>query len=107
MIARALGLVIFVAIIYGPLLALLPHVADVSEVNSMSARHLVLLGRSVGLAAGTTLIAMLIGLPAALLMWQWRDGPLARLRWMPLALALMPPYVHALVWTEVGGGVNL
>ncbi len=107
MIARALRLVVFVAIIYGPLLALLPHLADACEVSAMSARHFVLLGRSVGLAAGTTLFAMLIGLPAALLMWQWRDGPLARLRWLPLALALMPPYVHALVWTQAGAGLNV
>ncbi len=103
----ALGVVVFVAIIYGPVLALLPHAADGPGTSSLlSGRQVILLLRSLGLAAAVAGTCTLLGLPAAGVLWQWRVGPLSRARWLTLAFALIPPYVHALVWLQVGGLVS-
>jgi iron(III) transport system permease protein len=55
-----------------------------------------LLGRSVALAGGAAVAATVLGFLAATVLWHTR---FRRLRWLLLALAPLPPYVHALAWT--------
>jgi iron(III) transport system permease protein len=62
-------------------------------------RRLTLLLRSVGLAAGVALGGLVVGIPAAMLLWRFRSGPLSILRWLLLILVPIPPYLHALGWS--------
>lgn len=65
------------------------------------ARRLTLLANSIGLAATVAVIGLGIGCLVASLLWRWGTGPLSYLRWLPLILACLPPYIHALVWSKV------
>ena len=39
-------------------------------------------------------------------LWRWQTGRKAWLRWLLLALAPVPPYVHALAWSAAAGAAN-
>jgi len=61
-------------------------------------RRLGLLVNSLGLSAAVSLSAVVVGLLAGSVLWEWDAGPWSRLRWLPLALVPVPPYIHALSW---------
>ena len=95
-------------LVLGPSLALLAEVGAVLWQQPSGARvgwlveslpstaRLGLLARSAALAGGAALAATGLGFLAAAALWRsrWR-----RARWLLLALAPVPPYVHALAWT--------
>lgn len=109
MIIRSVGLVVFVAIIYGPLIALLPETLRAIVAGNaggmIDGRQFWLLAHSVGLAVGVAAGCTLLGVPIATVLWQCKRGPLSRARWLVLALALIPPYIHAQVWQTLGAGI--
>ena len=62
-----------------------------------SGRRLGLLGASLEISVAATVLAGLVGLLAA-----FSRRPRSRLlRWLPLALVAVPPYVHALAWSTL------
>ncbi|MBN2147563.1 MAG: iron ABC transporter permease [Anaerolineales bacterium] len=63
-------------------------------------RRLALLAQSLGLATSVALAGMLLGILAATALWRWGQGRLGQLRWLLLALAPLPPYIHALAWSS-------
>ncbi|HCU34931.1 MAG TPA: iron ABC transporter permease [Armatimonadetes bacterium] len=97
---------IFVAVVFGPLIALLAQTGasaragDLGDASSLllADRQAVLLGRSMGLAAGTALAALLVGLAVATVLWGWRRAPWSHLRWLAVVLAPVPPYIHGMAW---------
>lgn len=104
---HGLGLLAFVFFVFGPVVVLCGSVAQ-RVLTGHSAwlllaipagRRLALLARSLGLAAGVATGGLVLGILVASVLWQWRTGPGSYLRWFVLALAPMPPYVHALAWS--------
>ena len=61
-------------------------------------RRLGLMVNTLGLSAAVALSAAAVGLFAGSALWEWDRGPWSRVRWIPLALAPVPPYIHALSW---------
>jgi iron(III) transport system permease protein len=108
----AAGRLAYTVLVFGPLVALgltvLPAWATMSAGAApvLSAERTDLLVRSAGLALGVAVGAMGVGLLAATVLWRWRSGPLAHARWLVLALAPVPPYVHALAWSSTAHGVS-
>ena len=104
--SRVFWLLVFVAVVFGPLLAVLWRAlaevlaGEVPATPLTGVRQLMLLARSVGLAGAVALAGMTVGTLAALRLWQWRSGAGTWLRWAVLVFAPIPPYIHALVWNE-------
>ncbi|MBN2334166.1 iron ABC transporter permease, partial [Candidatus Bathyarchaeota archaeon] len=63
-----------------------------------SGRRLGLFMKSLGLSAAVSVAGTALGVLAGSLLWEYGDGPASRLRWWFLALAPVPPYIHALSW---------
>jgi iron(III) transport system permease protein len=63
-------------------------------------RRLLLLGRSIGLAASVSAGSTVLGLFAGSVLWRWRSGAGRLLRWFLLALVPIPAYLHALGWSS-------
>ncbi|MBN1667128.1 MAG: iron ABC transporter permease [Anaerolineales bacterium] len=98
----------YLVIVFGPLLYLGGQaIRDVSEQNNSlamilpGARRLVLLAKSIGLASVVAISSLVAGSLAASLLWCWRSGLIGYLRWTPLILIVLPPYIQALVWSTV------
>ena len=69
-------------------------------------RYLALTKNSLGLAAGTTCLSLLIGVPLAFLISRTDligKTPLGILYLIPI---LIPPYIHAIVWTHINSYVQ-
>jgi iron(III) transport system permease protein len=109
---RYLALAAFLALVIAPFLVLLADAA-VSLVSSPadslvllmpSGRRLRLLLLSLAFAAGTGVAATAVGCAGALAL---TGGRLARtpLRWFPLVVAPIPPYIHALAWSRLFTGL--
>ena len=60
-----------------------------------SGRRLGLLVNTVGLSGAVALSVVAVGVLAGSVLWEWDSGPLSRVRWLPLALVPLPPYIHA------------
>lgn len=105
---------IFVAIVFGPLLALLGQTAHSTAAGDLGdaaglvlgERQAVLLGRSLGLSAGTALAALLVGIAIATVLWGWRRPPWAHLRWLAVVLAPVPPYIHGMAWMHASAAFS-
>ena len=101
-----LGLLVFLLVVFGPLLGLLAQAgaspANWSALALPTGRRAGLLVNSVGLAASVAVAGLALGILAASVLWRWP----ARLRWLLLALAPIPPYVHALAWSSIASRVN-
>ncbi|MDY0018471.1 MAG: ABC transporter permease subunit [Anaerolineae bacterium] len=101
-------LIIFGAVVLSPLLALviaccvslLQGHADWLLLALPTGRRLSLLLRSLGLSAGVALIDMVLGILIACASWGW-DRRWAWMRWLPLVLIALPPYIHALAWSAI------
>ena len=99
-------LLIFGAVVLSPLLALviacltslLQGHGDWLLLALPTGRRMGLLLRSLGLSAGVALIDMVLGILIACASWSW-DRRWAWIRWLPLALLALPPYIHALAWS--------
>jgi iron(III) transport system permease protein len=103
------GLLVFALVSLGPLLALAAQASRTGDWLSLAlpvGRRAGLLVHSVGLAAVVAAGGMALGILAATWLWRWRAGPRARLRWFLLALALVPPYVHAMAWSAAAAATN-
>lgn len=105
---RRLGLLAFLVLVFGPVLALLPDLvgslasghADWLWLAVPLGRRGMLFLRSIGLAAGVAVAGMVIGTLAATVLWRWHKGIGAHARWLLLVFIAVPPYVHALAWTS-------
>lgn len=63
-------------------------------------RRLSLLFRSLGFSAAVALSGTLLGLFAAVRLWQWRSGPARSVQWLVWAMAPVPVYIHGLAWSS-------
>jgi iron(III) transport system permease protein len=105
---RYLALAAFIVLVIAPLLvnlidalvSLVGSPADSLALLMPSGRRLRLLLSSLAFAAGTGLFATAIGFAGALALAGTRLAR-TRLRWFPLVLAPIPPYIHALAWSRL------
>jgi iron(III) transport system permease protein len=65
-------------------------------------RRFWLLLHSLALSGAVALGGMFFGFLAGTWLWQYQTGLVGKLRWFFLALALLPPYINALVWMDLG-----
>lgn len=95
---------LFFFITYAPLLALAgtcllsPGVKEGALLPVFSERRLMLLARSVGLAALVVVTDLVLGVLAGLLLWQNTGRPARFLKWAVLLLIPLPLTVTALAW---------
>jgi iron(III) transport system permease protein len=105
-------LLIWALIAWGPLTVLCLELAstasDITEASEavLSDRRLGLLARSVLLAGIVASICSAIGLVAAHFSLTAGTRAVAWLAWSPLTLLLVPPYIHATVWLDIGSGLS-
>lgn len=110
--AGALGAAAVALVVFGPLGALLlsalPRVLAAPELLALAvpSDRWGLLGRSLGLALTVAALSVALGTLLATLLWRWRQGRMGAARWVVLALAAVPAYVHALAWTRAVGAWN-
>jgi iron(III) transport system permease protein len=85
---------LFLALLYGPLLA--PAFDLASVPNLLSSARLLLLARSAALSASVALAATAVATLAALALQRRRatGWPL----WLGVALAMVPSYIHSMAW---------
>jgi iron(III) transport system permease protein len=108
------GLFLFMAIVFGPLLALMADAGqwllagNSSELTLMvpTGRRLALLIRSLGLAASVATGGIIAGILVGSLLWQWHTRTGVYVRWFVVLLIAVPPYVHALTWMSVADAIN-
>jgi iron(III) transport system permease protein len=94
-------------VVVSPLVALLAFGGEAPEVSVMPGmRRLGLLGKSVLLAGAVAAAAMVLGILVASVLWSWQEPPYRQLRWLVLAFAVIPAYIHALAWTTGAGAVT-
>lgn len=113
-ILQRLGLLVFAVIVFGPLLVLVAEsgqslLAGNSEWLTLAipmGRRLVLLIRTLGLAASVAAGGIVLGILVGSILWRWHSGLGSYLRWLVLVLAPVPPYVHALAWSSCINTVN-
>ena len=98
----------YLAIVFGPLAALLTQAIGSGMLGNpnllqlgFSHRMFGLLGHSAVLAFLTATLGAIVGVLLALLAWRWRTGVWAWLRWIPLAAFAIPPYLIALAWQNL------
>jgi iron(III) transport system permease protein len=104
----------FFLLVYGPLVALMGEASSYSLTNPETAlnlaipsgRTLGLLINSLGLALAVAAVGTGLGILAGSLMWRWQTGGRAYLRWFILVLAPVPPYLHALAWSQAIDSLN-
>jgi len=107
-VSRIIRLLILGGIVFSPLLALLiAGILTLTHGNTEwlllalpSGRRLGILWRSLAMSAGAAVIDVALGVLIACACWGW-SRRFAWLRWLPLALIALPPYIHALAWNDV------
>ena len=105
---RIIRLLILGGIVFSPLLALLAAcVVTLTQGNTEwlllaipTGRRLWVFLRSLEMSASAAVIDILLGVLVACACWGW-SRRFAWLRWLPLALIALPPYIHALAWNDV------
>ena len=105
---------VFVAVVFGPLIALLGHTVQSAGSGglgdaaalALGERQAMLLGRSLGLSAGTALAGLLVGIAIATVLWGWRRPPWSHLRWLAVVLAPVPPYIHGMAWMRASAAFS-
>ncbi len=108
------GCAAFALVVFGPLVALafdtLRYIAD-GHADALAlvvpyGRRFPLIARSIWLAASIATAAMAIGTLVATVLTRWRTGSASYARWLVLALAPVPAYVHALAWSSTALRAN-
>jgi iron(III) transport system permease protein len=110
----ALALGAFFLLIISPLIGLfldLLHTAiegslDLSSPLLLSSRRSGLLAASIGLAALVAFTGIAVGVLLVSLLWRVSRNVLLAVLLAMLALAAIPPYIHALTWSSLLGYVN-
>tara|TARA_Y100000031_G_C8229205_1_gene390039 strand:+ start:245 stop:1855 length:1611 start_codon:yes stop_codon:yes gene_type:complete len=105
--AHKLLLVLFVIIVFGPLLVLfielfksiLAGKADWVSLVFPVGRRFNLLFNSLVLSVSVSISGMLLGILTSLFLWRFKTGIGKYLRWLILMFICLPPYIHALSWT--------
>ena len=105
---RSAGMAVYVALAYGPVIVLFGAAAQLL-VNSPAtaarlvptARTLPILMRSVAFAATVSMAAVALAVLIVTASWGRHGGRALQMRWAVLALAGVPPYVHALAWSSL------
>lgn len=98
---------LFLLLVYGPLVALILHVAGTAPALWADAlalalplgRRADLFGRSFGLALGVAVAGTVLGVLIAMQLDAWRSGWRRHLRWLVLAMIPVPAYIYALAWS--------
>jgi len=111
---QRLGLLVFLVIVFGPLLvliiesgrALLDGNTEWLALAIPTGRRLVLLLQSLGLATAVAAGGIVLGTLVGIVLWRWDTGLGSYLRWLVLVLAPIPPYIHALAWSSTIYTVN-
>jgi len=111
---RGIGMLLYVAVVFGPLVALLfvsirsTVLGDVGVAALVvpTGRRLHLLWNSLVYAGAVATGGMLLGTLAALRLWRVKPGLWSSARWLVVALAAIPPYMHALAWTTAVSSVS-
>ncbi|HKZ54541.1 MAG TPA: hypothetical protein VJ123_03600 [Anaerolineales bacterium] len=110
---RLLPLSLFIFVTLGPLLAVLvdlvPHLSQQPEWLQLAApqgRRLALLARSIALAVAVSAATMSLGTLGALALLTWNPRWTSRAWPVLLVTAAIPPYIHALAWTETLAWAN-
>lgn len=99
---------LFGGIVFSPLAALLVACGAALAQGNVdwlllaipSGRRWGLLLRSLGLSAGVALFDIVLGILIVCAAWRW-SRRWAWMRWLPLALLALPPYIHALAWNDL------
>ena len=98
----------YLVVVLGPLLWLVamsvqqPTQFAAGLAAAASPRLLGLLGQSTVFAVVVAISSGVVGLLAALVASQTKQRPWVYLRWLPVAVLATPPYVHTLVWRQLG-----
>lgn len=108
------GLILFVLIVLGPLLALMAETIPAllnGNANWLSlavptGRRLGLLVNSVGLAGAVAIGGIVLGILGGIVLWRWETGWRSYLRWLVLILVPIPAYIQALAWTSFANEFN-
>ncbi len=106
-VRRGAGVVLYLLVVFGPLLALFAAsirtmaAGDGSLISLLipTGRRLSLLVNSLTFAGAVAAGGMLLGLGAAIRLWRVKRGVWSSARWLVLLFAAVPPYIHALAWT--------
>ncbi len=105
-----LNWLVYLLFVFGPLLAL---GSEALQLPAGEAAWMLPGGRrgglwlnSLALAAAVAATGTLVGWLAASRLWLWKEGLAAHWRWLVLALAPLPLYVHALAWSSTANRLN-
>jgi iron(III) transport system permease protein len=113
-VTSTLVLFIFLVIVIGPLAGLaidlirmvLAGTAASSVVSLFTERRFVLLLQSTGLAAAVAAAGVCTGILIATALWKKTAGVALAVLFLALALAPVPPYIHALTWSSAVATFN-
>jgi iron(III) transport system permease protein len=113
-LAGTLALFIFLVIVIGPLAGLvmdlirmvLAGTAASAVVALFTERRIVLLLQSTGLAAAVAAAGMCTGILIATALWKKTASVALAVLFLALALAPVPPYIHALTWSSAIATIN-
>lgn len=101
-----LGIILYLAVVFGPICALILETfsylinnpMDIWSMTIPFGRRLDLLEHSLVLAIAVSISGTCIGVLVASALWSFQKGLLLYLRWFFILLLPIPPYIHALAW---------
>jgi iron(III) transport system permease protein len=110
-----LSLSLFLAVVFGPICALLGmtllycagDAAGAASLLLPAGRRLDLLVSSVALAGTVAVSATGIGALAGSLLWEIRSGLLSRLRWLVAVLVPVPAFLYAQAWMTLSAWLHV
>ena len=108
------GALLFLLVVMGPFFILLGGLWEPITLGRLDwlrlalpeGRRLGLLIESLGLAAGVAAGGIAVGLATSLSLIRWRSNLGSYFRWFLLALAPIPPFIHATAWSALFAEIN-